>query len=144
MWWLTFTTKMNYVTHKFPSLVADHNMSMSKETRLDTFIPFYLSDDFQRWSMLNQDIKMPNGPTTYKQPIKDLIIELFGDKEFIQNKGKELSTIKTVELNWHSNWIKNTNVNYARLSDGTYYSKGNDLSLDQVESLINGKNKLRM
>jgi len=140
LWWLTFTTKMNYVTHKFPTLIADHNLGIPSQTRLDTFLPFYLSDDFQLWSMANQQVKMPGGPETYKQPIKDLIIDLFGDPEFIKNKGKELSTIKTVEENWHTNWIKNENVNYVRLSDGSYYSKANDLPVSILEDLILNKN----
>jgi hypothetical protein len=138
LWWLTFTTKMNYVTHKFPTLIADHNLNMSKQTRLDTFIPFYLSDDFQRWSIKNQDVKLPGGPETYKQPIKDFIIRFFGDREFIQNKGKELSTIKTVKSDWHTTWIKSEDVNYARLADGTYYSRFNDLSTQQIENIILG------
>jgi len=58
---------------------------------------FFNTEDFQKWSINNHDIKHQGTWKTYKQPAKDFIYKYFKDENYRKNKLKELSLIKVLE-----------------------------------------------
>jgi len=61
---------------------------------------FYGTEDFQRWSIANDEPAMPGGIETYKWPARELILELTGDREYVAKKPKLTSQHAYSKLNW--------------------------------------------
>lgn len=135
-WWLNFSTKMNYVAVRIPMIAAEKFKDITC-VNLNTRLAFYINDDFQRWSLTNQDFKILGNTASYKQPAKDFIFSRLKDVDYYNNKIKESSTPKLLENNWFSNWKVDGNSNYAILDDGECYNVNRELSADQIKSILN-------
>ena len=78
---------------------------------------FYNTPEFQRWSMLNHDLKHKGSWKTYKWPSKEFIYKFNGDATYRDNKTKETSFPKTAPVGLES--IRNKLI----MEDGTYYRR---------------------
>jgi hypothetical protein len=97
---------------------------------------FYLNDDFQRWALCNQDLKISDSRSTFKQPAKDFIFSLNGDADYAANKQKEASTPKMLESGWFGKWKTDTAANYAILGNGQVFNSRNHMSAEILNSLF--------
>ena len=82
VWWLNFSCKWTYVWLHVPVLI---------EKLSDRYITFFSSEDFQRWSMARfdrVDSRPPQETPFYKPEMKSVILEVTGDTDYAQNKGK--------------------------------------------------------
>lgn len=135
VWWLTFSTRVNGAKQNLTVLATELNKN--KIAVLDTVSTFYFNHDFQQWSMLNHHLKYPGDVTTYKQPIKDLIISYNNDVDFLTKKIKVKSTPKILgDQDWFSNWIKNSEANYVIMNDGTTYNSQNDIPFEVMKEVL--------
>ena len=63
--------------------------------------PFYDTEDFQLWSMLNQEPKLLNDDlSTFKWPLRNLIYENSGEKNYAYNKKKNNSNYSIYNPDW--------------------------------------------
>jgi hypothetical protein len=139
VWWLTFTTRFNGAANNITNLVnAVHKLD---KAAIGVVSCFFHNDDFEQWSIKNHHLKFPDGPETYKQPIKDFIANYNGDVDFLRNKRKEKSTPRllptTREEDWFKQWRLNDYSNYYLImSDGTIYNSQKDIPFElMVDSL---------
>lgn len=135
-WWLNFSTKINFVTSRIPVLIMEQ--CKQDVTRIDLAArqSFYLNDDFQRWALSNQDIKVSTSLNTFKQPAKDFIFSLNGDADYAANKQKEASTPKMLAAGWFSKWKMDNNANYAILGNGQVFNNKNHMSTEILDNLF--------
>jgi hypothetical protein len=135
-WWLNFSMKMNYTTTRIPVLIMEQCKQDITLINLNNRQPFYLNDDFQRWSMTNHNIKVSTSLNTYKQPAKDFIFSLNGDADYAANKQKEASTPKMLANGWFGKWKTDTNANYAILGNGQVFNNKHHISTEILDSLF--------
>jgi len=136
-WWLNFSTRVNYVGYRIKMIIA-HNHKLN-HINLNNLKPFYLTDDFQRWSLTNHNKKSGSVKTTYKQPAKDFIFSLHKDADYAKNKTQEPSLPKMIGGPWYGKHHHDINANYAVMSNGTIYSTRNDMPVSVIEDIM-GKN----
>ncbi len=82
MWWWNFSTKWSEVKYRSLTCVSD-------AAHLANARHFFDTDDFQRWSMSNDDKRIRNTAESYKWPAKDYIYDWTGDSFYRDNKLKE-------------------------------------------------------
>jgi len=141
LWWLHFTSKMNYDQFNTTSIIVNKNLPLITNNKFDITkrSSFYQNQEFQRWSMANHKEKFTGGNITYKQPAKDFIFKMNNDYDYYKNKGKELSTRRLLDPNWWTDWARNLDAAYIILQDGTIYHTKNEIPLEKIESIINLK-----
>ena len=88
-WWLNFSLKWQDV---------DSRMIFTYTTcpKWQSTLSFYNTEYFQKWSIVNHDIKHNGTWETYKQPAKDYINKYVKDESYRKNKTKEASLIKNL------------------------------------------------
>ncbi len=80
-WWVNFSLKWDSVDRRICGRWANTDKYQST-------IAFYNCDDFQRWSMVNHDLKLQKEWNTYKQPAKEFIHKYFPCENYRKNKIK--------------------------------------------------------
>jgi hypothetical protein len=76
---------------------AHHNIGVNNTS----IIPFFDTEDFQRWSIHNTDVPSKTGDYSDERwQIRELIAEYTGDKLYAKNKRKNVSVLSPVEPNW--------------------------------------------
>ena len=61
------------------------------------YAPFYMTDDFQLWSMNNPDKKIKDTWSTYKWPAKEIIYDFTKDTEYRDTKIKRGSLFSVLD-----------------------------------------------
>lgn len=89
-WWLNFCFKWQDVVN----VMNIHNGG-SNEWRSTEH--YFNTQDFQKWSLVNHDLKIQYDWKSYKQPAKDFINKYVKDDSYCKNKTKEASLIKVLE-----------------------------------------------
>lgn len=138
LWWLHFTSKMNYDQLNTTSIIINKNLPLSK-FNVTKRRAFYQNQDFQKWSMANHKEKFTGENITYKQPAKDFIFKMNKDEGYFKNKGKELSTRRLLDPNWWTDWSRNLDAAYLILEDGTIYHSGHEIPLRDIKPILNLK-----
>lgn len=80
-WWLNFTMKWQAVIYR---IYSHTDLSKTK----NKIIHFFNSENFQKWSLTNPDLKVKNNWTSYKWIMKDMIYRFDGDDDYRINKVK--------------------------------------------------------
>jgi len=142
-WWLNFSTKMNYVQIRIPVIILEKFGKEQSKFNLNTRKAFYLNDDFQRWSMVNHDLKISSESKSYKQPSKDFIFSINGDADYALNKQKEPSTPKLLGDRWFSNWKSDLTSNYVILGDGRIFNSTRDISTELIEEIFKKESNVK-
>ena len=109
-WWLAFTIKWQWIDRRLFAYLED-------PSGWKNMWSFYNTPEFQRWSMLNHDLKHKGSWKTYKWPSKEFIYKFNGDATYRDNKTKETSFPKTAPVGLES--IRNKLI----MEDGTYYRR---------------------
>lgn len=86
-WWLNFSFK--WQTIYFRIIIRSNYFELINQQFLDLhYHQFFMTDDFQQWSMLNPDKKINKTWTSYKLESKKLILEFTKDQEYFDHKTK--------------------------------------------------------
>ncbi len=92
LWWINFTLKWQSVFMRMLCYTAPRNVSNIDESYVTTYYNhFYGTEDFQLWSLNNQDKKIKDSWKSYKWVCKDIIYEYTKDADYRDNKTKNQS-----------------------------------------------------
>jgi hypothetical protein len=87
IWWLNFCFKWQSVYCRIISRCT--NPEIINREFLDTYYhQFFVTEDFQKWSMLNPDKKIVDSWTSYKITAKQFIFDYTRDQDYFANKTK--------------------------------------------------------
>ena len=86
-WWCNFCFKWQCVDRRLI-------FKFSTTTEWQSTVSFFNTENFQKWSIINHDIKHGGTWETYKQPAKEYINKYIKDENYRKNKTKEPSLIK--------------------------------------------------
>ena len=89
-WWINFCFKWEDVDSRILFIYA-------QTPHWQSTFSFFNTEDFQKWSINNHDIKHQGTWKTYKQPAKEFINKYLKDENYRKNKTKELSLMKVLE-----------------------------------------------
>ena len=131
LWWFNFSIKWEYVNRRIFIRFFD-NANLHKN------YSFFNTQDFQKWSLANHSIKHKNTWMTYKQPAKDFIERITGDKEYQRSKLKEASLLKLVDDDLRETRFKwNDDKIFLLLDDGRLwkYKDRNNIPNEVIEEL---------
>ena len=131
LWWINFSIKWEYVNRRIFIRFFD-NANLHKN------YSFFNTQDFQKWSLANHSIKHKNTWMTYKQPAKDFIERITGDKEYQRSKLKEASLLKLVDDDLRETRFKwNDDKIFLLLDDGRLwkYKDRNNIPNEVIEEL---------
>jgi hypothetical protein len=96
-WWLNFSFKWQNVFFRILFRAKTEQQSnINQEFVTNYFHHFYSVDYFQKWSMLNHDLKIKNDWKSYKWEAKRLIYEFNKDEFYYNNKFKIGSLIRII------------------------------------------------
>ena len=88
-WWLAFSIKWGWIVNRIA-------LQLDNPSNYQNMISFYNTPEFQRWSIVNHDLKHKGSWKTYKWPSKEFIYNYNKDADYRDNKVKENSMAKTV------------------------------------------------
>ena len=80
-WWLQFSLKWQEMIFLFLTYTPGFSLD-----EYNNVYHFYRTDDFQRWSIVNHDMKIKNTWESYKYVMKDFIYEFTNDSDYRDNK----------------------------------------------------------
>ena len=107
-WWVSFSMRWSNPQVRVWRVANDYTKEMYEST-----IPFYGSDDFQIWSILNHDKKLGNTAASYKAVLKDIIYDYDKNEEYyntmtsLPSGGARMSS----DPNWSLDSIKSKLAN---------------------------------
>ncbi len=82
-WWIQFTLKWQDASFKY---FRSSDCLFTAED-FNNLKSFYRTDDFQRWSIVNHDLKMKNNDLkTFKYPLREFIYKFNNDTDYFKNK----------------------------------------------------------
>ena len=88
-WWFNFSFKwQNIFFRMMVRINKDQRSAITSDFVQNYFHHFYSTENFQRWSMLNHDLKIKDTWATYKWESKRLIYEFNHDKIYRDEKVK--------------------------------------------------------
>ena len=114
-WWIVFALKWQWIETRIAA-------QLPNPSNYKNMVGFYNTQEIQKWSIHNHDMKHKGTWKSYKWPSKDFIYAYDGNADYRDNKTKEKSLPKTYPMRWSSE------VNYATpfinkliMSDGSYH-----------------------
>jgi hypothetical protein len=95
LWWLNFNFKWQSVYFRMLLRISPTNQSkISHEWMQEQFHHFFSDQRFQKWSMLNPQLKIKSSWQSYKFHAKQTIYEFTGDTVYKNDKLKRGSLFK--------------------------------------------------
>src|SRR5882672_5868243 len=89
-WWLNFVFKWQSVYFRMLLRINKELHGNIDETFIDTFYHHFFSTvEFQKWAMINRDLKIGDSWRSYKFHAKELIYEFNKDRDYLENKTKQ-------------------------------------------------------
>jgi hypothetical protein len=89
LWWINFAMKWQAVFMRTLAYASPRVVSSIDRNYIQTYYaPFYCTDAFQLWSMVNLDSKIKDTWSTYKWVCKDIIYDFTKDTDYRDNKIK--------------------------------------------------------
>lgn len=127
-WWLNFSFKWQSVYYRIVSRSQKDDSSNITKEFLDTYYhQFFVTEDFQKWSMLNPDKKIGSTWTSYKLTAKQFIFDYNRDQDYFDNKAKapslhnifrQRNVPDALDSNYRPIWVIDKNEFY--LSDNSF------------------------
>jgi hypothetical protein len=127
VWWEKFVIKWQSV--KVRQLIASspRNRELVTKEWMDTLFPqFFMTDEFQLWSMQNTDKRIKDSWKTHKWPCKDIIFDFTKDADYHDNKTK-WGSLAHVFVQMHTySFVDEHGKLYDSLDPEEYYEPKND------------------
>ena len=121
-WWVNFCFKWQPV---FFRILARSRRLLTHELVRDYFHHFFSTSNFQRWSMLNPELKLGSSWDTYKQLAKDIIFEFTRDDDYHKFKLKEVSLHKIFKQSYAAIAITDQMKLLDEVDPAAYYVASN-------------------
>lgn len=125
-WWISFCFKWTFLDRVIPVSYFQND-----GTDIHKHLSFFNTEDFQKWSLCNHDLKHQNTWLTYKQPAKDFIYKFVKDKDYQINKTKEPSILKLFTPEFMASRIRGENSPRLLLDDGRLW-KHKDIVSEEI------------
>jgi len=88
-WWYNFCFKWQNVYFRMFAPMDSNNRELIDRNFLDNYYhPFFCSTDFQKWSILNQHLKIGKDWASYKSECKKFIFDYNRDQDYLDHKIK--------------------------------------------------------
>jgi len=114
-WWLNFVFKWQSVYFRMVLRINKELHGNINQRFLDTFYNHFFSTvEFQKWAMVNTDLKIGDSWRSYKFQAKELIYEFNKDRDYLENKTKQGSLFR---LFLERNMATALTTDYEFLSD---------------------------
>jgi len=127
LWWINFSQKWQNSYLRMLTCVAPRNTpKITKEYMDMRYVSFYGTDDFQLWSMQNNDKKIKDEWRTYKWTCKDIIYDYTKDKDYRDNKTKRGSLRYVIVQQESFGFIDENFKFYRDLDASKFYVPEND------------------
>lgn len=127
LWWINFSVKWQSVFMRILSYTTPRQTKFVDDAYIHTnYVHFYGTEDFQLWSMNNQDRKIKDEWRTYKWVCKDIIYDYTKDAEYRDNKTKRGSLFHLLLQRKPYNFIDDSFTFHAALDPKEYYQEKND------------------
>lgn len=129
LWWINFSLKWQSVFMRMLSYTTPRNVGkVTREYIQANYNHFYGTEDFQLWSLNNQDKKIKGEWNTYKWPCKDIIYDYTKDADYRDNKIKRGSLYFLLVQQSSYNFI-DEQMHFSReLDPAVYYNSENDFT----------------
>ena len=128
-WWGSFALKYQ---HDLNRIFYNREEDQVPQTIIQKVNNFYNTEDFQQWSYHNHNIKMGDHRVwaSYKQPLKQFIMEFTNDKEYYSVKLKSRSVINS----WGYDVAMDSNYNLIKW--GRYSISQSQLAVKYPQNLL--------
>jgi hypothetical protein len=124
LWWYNFCYKFQNVYFRIPA--RSGNPAVLNPNFLDTYyFQFFMTADFQKWSMLNPDKKIDKSWASYKKAAKEFIYEITKDTEYFLHKTKVPSLTNIVRKRTVLEGITDNYEIVSNLNPEDYYNSQN-------------------
>ena len=134
-WWINFSLKWATVYTRILTFTAPVNKNRITESYAMTYFePFYNTEEFQLWSLNNQDKKIKDSWVTYKWPCKEIICDFTKDAVYRDTKLKVGSLGSFLRSKRSYEAIDTEFKLYDELDLEKYYNPDNDFM--KLESYI--------
>ncbi|MEM7774157.1 MAG: hypothetical protein AAF732_01005 [Pseudomonadota bacterium] len=87
LWWLNFSLKWQPVSLR---MIASHPIKSFQELQPNV-AHFFQTEDYQRWALVNPNMRIRDTWQSYKWPLRDYIFAFTGDRDYRDYKTKEPS-----------------------------------------------------
>ena len=136
-WWMNFCFKWQDVDSR---MIFTYTTTPNWQSTLS----FFNTENFQKWSIVNHDIKHEGTWESYKQPAKEYINKYIKDETYRKDKTKEPSLIKILagatdeEYNYtfRDNRRKNPESIKLVLEDGQSWRRNEKVPAEIYEEII--------
>jgi hypothetical protein len=126
LWWLNFSVKWQSVVLRILSYMVDYNLpDFDREFVERHFFPFFGTEDFQLWSMNNNDKKIRDTWKSYKWTAKDVIYDFTKDADYRANKTKVGSLYYVILHQIQKSFITSDFKMHRSLSPEVWYEPDN-------------------
>lgn len=130
LWWINFALKWQNVFMRTLTYTAPRNRHLITSNYVrDFYAPFYNTEEFQLWSMLNPDKKMKDSWATYKWAAKEVIYDYTKDTEYHDTKVKRGSLYNIIVQQNAGNFVDSDMHFHDTLDAKEYYNPENDFVL---------------
>jgi hypothetical protein len=127
LWWINFALKWQSVFMRVLSYTSPRYTDRVDSAYVRNYYDhFYITDEFQLWSLNNQDKKIKDEWRTYKWPCKDIIYDYSKDADYRDNKLKHGSLYGVLVQRSPFHFIDSNYKFYDTLSPDEYYEPKND------------------
>jgi hypothetical protein len=123
-WWYNFCYKWQNVYFRIPAR-SILRTPLTQDILDNYYFQFFMTDDFQRWSMLNPDKKVEDTWTSYKFHAKEFIYEFTKDEEYFKYKTKIPSLINIFRKRTSANGIDENYQVVDNIDPEDYYNPNN-------------------
>jgi len=129
LWWTNFAIKWQACYAYILLLTPPRNASGMTKDYLDSrFVSFFNTEEFQLWSMNNQDKRLKDTWKTYKWVVKDVIYEFNKDVEYRDNKTKKGSLTPLTGRLFHNKFIDERLHLCSELAPASFLEAENDFT----------------
>jgi hypothetical protein len=123
-WWYNFCYKWQNVYFRIPAR-SILRTPITQEILDNNYFQFFMTDEFQKWSMLNPDKKVGDTWTSYKQHAKEFIFEFTKDEEYFKYKTKVPSLINIIRKRSAADGIDENYQLIHKVNHEDYYNPNN-------------------
>jgi hypothetical protein len=140
-WWLLFSQRINWGAHTINLRRIIDSDTAPHKIDLDKHIDFFLTDNFQKWSMFQHSRTDREDTQSYKINSKKFILKYTKHAEYFENKSKENSMLHIKTKRETFSTMRRTDLPYNGVylitNDGNIWGRERHIPGKLLNSLFN-------